>query len=138
MEPHPHCRPSHGAGSIDCFFERRPLLLDIETTGLKSDYGLVLVIGVREFTGSGKGEPVRQFIIDYESKNWVRAEKAMLRKFRRFIESRTDIITFFGDRFDVPYLQARFAAQGLPLLPKMRHLDLFHTVKRTFGYTITS
>jgi uncharacterized protein YprB with RNaseH-like and TPR domain len=130
------------AASIDEFLKRRPLCLDIETTGLKADYGLVLVIGVREFTPRGRPQPVRQFVIDNSCLDMESAEYVMLLNFRTFMAGRgdgpDDIITFNGSRFDVPYLQARLAAQGLPLLPKMRHLDLFFTIKNTFKYTITS
>ena len=125
------------ASSIEGFLASSPLYLDVETTGLKADYGLALVIGVSPYKARGPS-PVKQFIIDYRALNWEKAERKMLTDFRAYMEGRTSIITFNGTRFDVPYLQARLAAQGLPLLPKMRHLDLFYTVKRTFGYTITS
>jgi uncharacterized protein YprB with RNaseH-like and TPR domain len=133
------------AASLERFMRQTPppLLLDVETTGLKADYGLALVIGVRAFDPKRRSGVTRQFILDRTAKNWEVAERRMLREFRRvfdiyFRDSEPRIITFNGTRFDVPFLQARLAAQGLPLLPKTRHLDNYYTVKRTFGYTITS
>lgn len=120
----------------ESFFDNRPVLLDIETTGLKADYGLVLVIGVRPYPG--KPSDTRQFIINRRIKNWESAEFRMLAEFRRYMDEHPFIITYNGSRFDIPYLQVRLAAQGLPLLPKLYHMDLFYTVKRTFNYTITS
>lgn len=132
--------PKYGGfpSAIDRFLAARPLLLDIETTGLKADYGLVLAIGVREFTAHGRPEPVRQFHVDIRDIKLERSERRMLREFRAFMNGRGGIVTYNGTRFDVPFLQARFMAQGIPLLPKLRHLDLFYTVKNTVRYTVTS
>ena len=141
---HEHRKPSHGAGSLDCFLDRQPLLLDIETTGLKADYGLVMVIGVSRYTPSGPRKPVRQFKIDIRKTDMERSEYNMLLDFRTFMDGETlkeggaGIITFNGIRFDVPFVQARLMAQGIPLLPKMRHLDLFYVIKNTLRYTVTS
>jgi uncharacterized protein YprB with RNaseH-like and TPR domain len=132
------------ASSIEAFLlPPYPLEFDLETTSLKADYGLALVVGVRPFrVRSRRATPV-QFILETRAKNWELAERRMLRDVERFLrgyfkDGPVKIITFNGTRFDVPFLQARLAAQGLPLLPKMRHLDLYYTVKRTFGYTVTS
>jgi len=145
MKPrHEHRKPSHGAGSLDCFLDRQPLLLDIETTGLKADYGLAMVIGVSRYTPSGPREPVRQFKIDIRKTDMEKSERDMLEDFRAFMEQEVQkeggagIITFNGTRFDIPFIQARLMAQGLPLLPKMRHLDLFYVIKNTLRYTVTS
>lgn len=120
-----------------------PLMLDVETTGLKADYGLALVVGLRLFRPKRGPRIGNQFIIDRTSRNWEAAEGRMLRDFRRFFDvyfatTEPRIITFNGTRFDVPFLQARLAVQGIPLLPKVRHIDLYYTAKRTFAYTITS
>lgn len=120
-----------------------PLMVDVETTGLKADYGLALVIGIRQFR-PGRGIRMwHQFILDRTKPDWEKAEHAMLLDFRKFFDvyfafGEPRIITFNGTRFDVPFLQARLAVQGISLLPKMRHIDLYFVAKRTFAYTITS
>lgn len=136
-------RPSSSA-SLAGFMEKPyPLMVDVETTGLKADYGLALVIGIRQFRPGRSVRVWHQFILDRTAKDWERAEGKMLRDFRRFFDlyfygQEPRIITFNGTRFDIPFLQARLAVQGISLLPKMRHIDLYYVAKRTFAYTITS
>jgi uncharacterized protein YprB with RNaseH-like and TPR domain len=122
---------------LETFLESGPLMFDIETTGLKADYGLILVIGVRRFLPEGSPEAV-QFVIDRTRQDWEAAERVLLRSFLSYMKDESCIITFNGTRFDMPFLQARLAIQGLPLMPKMHHLDMFYAAKNAFRYTITS
>lgn len=123
--------------SIERFMASGPLLFDIETTGLKADYGLILVIGLMRHHPKNYYHPT-QLVLDTKQKDWEKAERKMLKDFLKFVEGETCFITYNGIRFDMPFLQARLAIQGLPLMPKVRHLDMYYTVKRAFGYTVTS
>jgi len=97
------------------------LFLDLETTGLSSTP--LFLIGT--MCWEGEGLVVRQlFARDYSE------EKGVLRLFHELAQNKRFFVSFNGKTFDVPYVQARAAANGVSSLSPSHHLDLLHVSRR--------
>jgi len=107
-------------------------VLDIETTGLKGDFDIVLCGVIKPYGTFDSIEPT-PFVINLEGKDMLKAEVEVIESLNEAIEGYDGVITYFGSRFDVPFLRIRSTYHGLKPIPKMKHLDLFFTVKRIFG-----
>lgn len=71
-----------------------------------------LVISIKDFPG--------QSIWD---------EKPLLKEVYKLLSDADMWTTYYGVRFDVPFLQAKFLEYGMPVLPPIPHKDLYFTVK---------
>ncbi len=89
-------------------FKEEACFLDIETTGLGNDSELT-ILGISDFRGR-----YRVFV-----KNINFDEKAIL----KFLKNFKILITFYGSRFDVPFIRNRYSKLGR-FLDKMVHIDL--------------
>jgi len=103
-------------------------VFDLETTGLKGDFDIVLAGVVKTY---GIEEDPTPFVIDLSGKDMLKAERRVIRDITECLSLYDGIITYFGSRFDVPMLRTRAIYQGLKPLPKMKHLDMYFTIKRT-------
>ncbi|HKI17515.1 MAG TPA: ribonuclease H-like domain-containing protein, partial [Isosphaeraceae bacterium] len=104
--------PSKEAWRLYSEFADRALFLDIETTGLSSDYDEVTLIG-----GLSNGE-LALFI------NGINLEH-----FPAYIERFPLLVTFNGSQFDVPFLRAHFPHARLD----QAHIDL-RFILASLGY----
>lgn len=104
--------PSREAWRLYADFAHRAVFLDIETTGLSSDYDQVTVIGA---LGNGK---LDLFISGLN-----------LDEFPAYIEQFPLLITFNGSQFDVPFLRDHFPGARLD----QAHIDL-RFVLASLGY----
>lgn len=104
-------------------YEReRKATLDIETTNLTATYGIV-ICWVMQDVDTGKMYSGR-----INKKDLVKGlDKRILRKFLETISKFDRIITFYGKRFDVPYLRSRCLSLGLPFpeAGSLAHEDLY-------------
>ena len=55
----------------------------------------------------------------------------MLRQVRNYLRGLDGVITYYGTNFDVPFLRTRMLAYGMSPIGKLRHLDVYYTVRRT-------
>jgi uncharacterized protein YprB with RNaseH-like and TPR domain len=99
-------------------FRHRCAFLDIETTGINSDFNEITVIGIYD------GEQMHQF---------VNGEN--LHDFEEAIESFDLLVTFNGSRFDLPFIvryfrNFRFRQAHIDLLYVLRRLGLRGGLKR--------
>ena len=99
---------------------RRPLFLDIETTGLKAEYSRVYLVGCIHPTEDG----------DWEMNQWLAEspyeEKELLRQVKTYTQGFTSLVHFNGDHFDLPFLDARCKECGLEGdFARRRSLDLY-------------
>lgn len=106
-----------------CFF-------DIETTGLSPQISSVYLIGAAWF--SGDGLYLKQwFADDYIS------EKEILASFSLFTENFPVFVHYNGSTFDIPYLEKKYKAHGLPSpFARKENLDLYRAAgkrKKWFG-----
>jgi uncharacterized protein YprB with RNaseH-like and TPR domain len=103
------------------------LFWDIETTHLKADFGTCLCIG---YKWAGAAKPKVISITDYESWDTDRTDDSgVIADFADVYRQAEIVVTYFGKRFDLPYINAKMAEYGQEFLPNTPHLDLFFTVK---------
>ncbi|MEM2591450.1 MAG: ribonuclease H-like domain-containing protein [Thermofilaceae archaeon] len=97
-------------------------MFDIETTHLRADFGFILCAAVKPL-----GESVQVFRIDqspeYAKEPWN--DRWLVEQIREAIAQYDIIVTYYGERFDLPFLRTRLLKHGLPLLPRFRHVDLY-------------
>ena len=106
------------------------VILDIETTSLAADAGIMVGAGLMPENGPG----------EYLAVKSTGEEKSVLSKLVSRLAGYDVIVTWNGRSFDLPFLTTRLLSHGLdprPLLRK-RHIDLGEVVKGrlrlTFSY----
>jgi hypothetical protein len=103
------------------------IFLDLETTGLGSTP--LFLIGA--MVCSDGGLAVRQYFArDYSE------ELAVLRLFLELAGGRGLLVTFNGKSFDLPFVRARAAANGLLWEYDPPHLDLLHAGRRIWKHCL--
>ncbi len=105
------------------------VILDIETSSLEADAGIVVGVGL--MTENGLGE--------YLGVKRTAEEENMLVKLMSRLNSYDVIVTWNGRGFDLPYLTTRLLSHGLdprPLAGK-RHIDLNEIVRSRLRLTFT-
>ena len=89
------------------------VFLDIETTSLESDAGIIVAIGL----GYENGEIKIYFANSHDEE-----EKIISNVFMKIANQ--NVITFNGTRFDIPFLLTRGLRYNL-FLPKLTNIDLY-------------
>ena len=104
-------------------------ILDIETTSLEADGGIVVGAGLISEKGQAEYFPVRR----------TGEEKNVLVKFVKHLRAFDVVVTWNGRFFDIPFLTTRLLNHGLDPRPvaMMRHLDLNEVVKNRLKLTFT-
>ena len=105
------------------------LLLDIETSSLEADAGIVVGAGL--VTEAGKTE--------YLEAKRTREEKTLLNNLLKRLETFDTIVTWSGRGFDIPYLTTRLLKHSIdptPIIAK-QHLDLNEVVRSRLRLTFT-
>ncbi|RKM62096.1 hypothetical protein D6855_01350 [Butyrivibrio sp. CB08] len=103
--------------------EKDILFIDIETTGLSPKTADLYLIGAAYMAGSDWN------IIQFMAES-VAEEEQVLSAFSDFSRGFKKLVHFNGDRFDIPFLQAKYEKYGLsdPFVA-MDSFDLYKTVK---------
>lgn len=131
---HRHSYLSHYA----CYAKERPerdrtAIIDLETSNLKADYGILLtycikpvgsdvilkgVISKADIKKGRKGDEDRRIVTDCI---------ADMAKFDK-------VVGYYSKRFDLPYLRARAVNMGIdfPFYGSIQHIDVFDIVKNRF------
>lgn len=97
------------------------LVWDIECTNLNADWGYVLSVAWKWYG---------------EDKVWVKSidttgvynddrtnDVGVVKYFAAVMEGADAQVTWYGKRFDLPYMQARLVYHGLPPMPEVPHVD---------------
>lgn len=116
------------ATDIDLFLNpavTRVGVLDAETTGIKADFDIALVVVIKVY---GTRER-KVFVIDIDRKNLLEAEKRMLKEVAAYMRTLDGIITYYGKGFDAPFLRTRMLAHGITPFDKTKHLDAYYTAR---------
>lgn len=122
----------------NCYLREKPqqdrtAILDLETSNLKADYGILLTYCIKPL-GSNKilkgvisQEDIRKGRKGDEDRRIVTDCIADMAKFDK-------VVTYFGKRFDLPYLRARAVNMNVlfPYFGSVQHIDVFDVVKHRF------
>lgn len=106
-------------------------VFDIETSGLQSDFAMTYCAVLKEFEHKSK----EVFKLDLFETNLIEAEKYLIEEINNALREYDGIITYYGSRFDVPFIRTRSFYHGIVPLGKIPHLDAYFTVKRTVNPT---
>lgn len=100
------------------------LVLDIETTDLAADRGVVLCVCYESSKYPGKIVTLRN---DEVSPAWRKGrrgdDKEIVRRTCRLIEAHDVVVAHNGVRFDLPFLRTRAMRWGLPALGEPKVVD---------------
>ncbi len=112
----------------DCLRERTPhpeqcVFFDIETTGFKASMSHLYLIGLGEYTPDGR--KITQLLSEKATE-----EAALLRTFAQLLRPYTTVISFNGDRFDIPYLREKYAQYGLEdPFDRLESIDIYQDIR---------
>jgi len=112
------------------------LILDIETRPavayvwrtFKENIGYEQVLdpgGMICFAAKWAGSSETEFYSE-----WTHSRGEMLRQAHRLLSEAEAIVTYNGDKFDLPKLQGEFLAEGLPPTPPLTSIDVLKTVRK--------
>lgn len=105
------------------------VFLDIESTSTKADIGQIVAIGILK-----ENKKEVKFVEKIEE------EKNVLSWLKKELEGCDLIITWYGSRFDIPFLITRALIHGIDLseLTKIPSLDLCEFCKKNFLFSKNS
>lgn len=105
--------PTHRKARV-CFF-------DIESTNLVADFGTLLCTS---WKWAGENAVHTAAITDYKTfKKTPWDDKRLVRDVSAALSQADVWVTWYGQRFDVPFLNARLLSHGLPPMPPIPHVD---------------
>ena len=111
------------ACAVESVLPKDVIFMDLETTGLSSTP--LFLIGTMVWEGGDL--VVRQYLArDYSE------EPAAISLFLENAHRNKLLVSFNGKSFDMPYLQARAAANGIPFRAEFAHFDLLHECRRVW------
>jgi tetratricopeptide (TPR) repeat protein len=118
-------RPIAGREAPDGTAARRPVFIDLETTGLSGGAGTVaFLVGCGYFDLDAF--QVRQFLLTSYA-----AERALLAAVAEFFDGADLIVTYNGKTFDVPVMETRWVFHRMPMpLDGVPHFDMLHPARR--------
>lgn len=112
------------------------LLVDIETAPIKAyvwrlfdqnvglnqiiDNGGIICVGLK---WAGERET-------FLYSDWEHGHEEMLRNVHRMISEADAVVTYNGDKFDLPKLQGEFLLMGLPSPPPVTSIDVYKAVRK--------
>lgn len=111
-----------------------------EYPGLSNYPGLTLKASLNSIICAGYKyveSPKVHCINAWDFKGWaknVNDDRALCEALFEVLHDADAVVTFNGKRFDWPFFQTRLAINGMPLLPKIKHIDMCSVVKRHFRF----
>lgn len=102
--------------------------LDIETSNLKANFGIMLSWCLKLENGKVLYDVIRRD----EATDRSKLDKRILLSLIDTLETVDTVVTYNGTRFDIPYLRTRCIMQGIKTFPtygEKRHIDLYYQVK---------
>ncbi len=101
--------------------------LDIEADGLKTDFSTMLTWCIKE-----KGGKITSGVIKKkELFSEIDVDKRLVTDLSKELAKYKIIVTYFGTRYDLPFIRTKAMRYGVPLLEYggTYHFDLFYTVR---------
>ncbi len=107
----------------------KAVILDIETTSLEADGGIVVGVGLAPEKGKSEYFQVKR----------SRDEASVLSRLAQRLQVHDVLVTWNGRSFDIPFLTTRLLKNGLDPRPisSKRHVDLNEVVKSRLRLTFT-
>ena len=103
------------------------LLLDIEATNLAANFGYILCISYKYF---GEKKVMTIKISDSPSFNKDPTnDKWIVKEISKVINDSDMVVTWYGSKFDIPFIQTRLLGHRLPPLPSIPHIDGWRIAK---------
>lgn len=113
-------------------------VLDIETTGLFSDFGYILCAVIKNLDGTDNNYDI--FRLDetptYRNKKalsspdvWKRIDRDLLVQLLHAYKKYDIIVHFNGRNFDIKFINTRLVKNRLELLPETKQLDIYQIAK---------
>lgn len=124
--PHRHNGISHAS----CFDRMHPAerigFLDIEATSLNASFGYMLSYCIKRRGGEVLKRPITPK--DIRGKKY---DKALCEQFLFDLREFDRLVTYYGSRYDVPFLRTRCLTHGLdfPPIGALFHTDLYYSVR---------
>jgi len=107
--------------------EAKVILWDIESSNLNANFGYILCIGWKELDKPGV---TVKSITDYPLfKTDPTNDKQLLADVSRDLSAADCWVSWYGSRFDVPYVQSRLILHRLPIMPPVQHVDAWRIAK---------
>lgn len=112
------------------------LVLDIETTNLSADLGVVLCVSYMSSRDEGEVVTLRNDVIN--PKDWKAGrrgnDRELVKRANEVIRNHDIIAAHYGMRFDLPFLRTRGMMQGLAVLPEKVVIDPWAVARRKFKF----
>ena len=104
--------------------------LDIETSNLVADFGIVLSWAIKD----GSSKQIFSSVLtpkDIKKATFGSEDKRLVADCLKAMQQFDRIVTYYGSRFDVPFLRARALSTGLefPNYGTMKHTDLYFILR---------
>jgi uncharacterized protein YprB with RNaseH-like and TPR domain len=130
IRTHPNCFRK-GLIKYDWYADKRIAYLDIETSDLKANFGIVLTWCLKI-----KNEKyIYSDVITKEDIDNRTFDKRIIKNLLDELETVDVVVTYYGTGFDIPFLRTRSEKWRLPF-PKygyIKHWDLYYKAKRLFS-----
>lgn len=106
--------------------EERIAFLDIETSGFSANFDYMLSWSIKYLNGDVKHDVISKRDIDS-----LKFDKRILESLIKELENIDTVVTYYGQRFDIPFLRTRAMMESLefPAYGEKRHVDLYFSVK---------
>lgn len=104
-------------------------IVDIETTELKADIGIILCADIKEVGGGHITFINKKMQIDR------RNDKEVCEALKTELERFNILVTFYGLGFDMKFINSRLMYHGLEPVKPLLHIDLYRLGKRYFNTT---
>lgn len=118
----------------NCYYIEQPDnnrigFLDIESTNLKADFGIIICYQIKDINSKtiyGRAITKKE-LTDCLDKKMVEDCIEDMKKFDR-------LVTYYGKGFDVPFIRTRAVAMGVPFPPfgEILHDDMYFIMKHRF------
>lgn len=118
-------RQSHNLNIYKYFKNLNSCFIDIETTGLNRNKQIIYLIGLL-FYDKKNGD----WVLNQYFSNDINSEKILLETFIKDVASFDNLISYNGDRFDIPFINHRLKFNSIDNIISIdKSYDLYKTIK---------
>lgn len=107
--------------------------LDIEASNLDADFGIILSYCIKDSVSSKIYEDTLT-LKDVQQSKAGDEDKRIVAKLIEDVGQFDKIVTYYGKRFDVPYIRTRALSTGVefPVYGTLSHIDLYFVLRHRF------
>lgn len=123
----------------NCYLTEAPnkektAIIDIETSNLKADYGIILTWCVKPL-GESKIEEGIITVADIKKGRHGDEDRRVTKELIEVMQKYDKLIGYYSKRFDLPYIRTRALNMGLdfPFFGSIQHVDVYDIVKNRFN-----